>query len=330
MRLVFMGTPAFAVPTLHALLNSEFTVAGVVCQPDRPSGRGKKIQIGPVKALALAKGIPVVQPEKMKDPAFLGKLQAWKPEAIVVAAFGRILPETILDLPPKGCLNVHGSLLPKYRGAAPIQWALIRGETETGITIMLMDKGMDTGPILRQETISIGPDETAEELSRRMARLGGALLVPSLREWLAGTITPYPQEESEATVAPLLKKEDGVIHWDRPADSIANHIRGLTPWPGAFTFFHQERWGIWKSRVADLEAGVSRQGHKHPPVPGEITATNKQGLYVQTGQGQLHIMEIQPENKKRMKVVDYVSGHRIEPGMSFSSVKTGPGDNKKL
>lgn len=330
MRLVFMGTPAFAVPTLHALLNSEFTVAGVVCQPDRPSGRGKKIQIGPVKALAMAKGIPVVQPEKMKDPAFLGKLQTWKPEAIVVAAFGRILPETILDLPPKGCLNVHGSLLPKYRGAAPIQWALIRGETETGITIMLMDKGMDTGPILRQEAISIGPDETAEELSGRMAQLGGALLVPSLREWLAGIITPYPQEESEATLAPLLKKEDGVIQWNRPADSIANHIRGLTPWPGAFTFFHQERWVIWKAKVADLEAGVSHQGHKHLPVPGEITAVDKQGLYVQTGQGQLHIMEIQPENKKRMKIVDYVSGHRLEPGMSFSLVKTGLGDNKTL
>jgi methionyl-tRNA formyltransferase len=321
MRIVFMGTPAFAVPTLQQLLNTEFSVVGVVCQPDRPSGRGKKVQVGPVKALALSQGIPLVQPEKMKDLRFMETLRAWDPDAIVVAAFGRILPKIILNLPPKGCLNVHGSLLPKYRGAAPIPWALIHGETETGITIMLMDEGMDTGAILQQEVIPIGPDETAGELATRMAPIGGALLVSTLRGWDAGTMLSYPQNESEATFAPILKKEDGLIHWDRPARTIANRIRGLSPWPGVYTFLKHERWGIWKVEVVGPVTGIGRTISDNLQVPGTITVVTKQAICVQTGQGHLNLLEIQSENKKRMNVSDYLAGHRVEEGMTFSMTK---------
>ncbi len=327
MRIVFMGTPSFAVPVLTELVNSEFSVVGVVCQPDRPSGRGKKIQVGPVKALALANNIPVVQPEKMKDPTLVEHIRSWDPDAIVVAAFGRILPKMILDLPPKGCLNVHGSLLPKYRGAAPIQWAVIHGEAETGITIMLMDEGMDTGPILQQKVVSIGPNETAGELAPRMAQTGGSLLVSCLREWMAGTITPNPQNESEASFAPILKKEDGLIHWDQPANGIANHVRGVSPWPGAFTFFQGERWGIWKAQPeGKAQPEEKESGNENPnsgvlPAPGRIITVTKYAIGVQTGRGHLHLLEIQPENKRRMPVSEFLTGHRIEPGMSFSMVK---------
>jgi methionyl-tRNA formyltransferase len=323
MRIVFMGTPAFAVPTLQQLLNSEFSVVGVVCQPDRPSGRGKKVQAGPVKSLAISKNIPVVQPEKMKDSKFLEILKTWKPDVIVVAAFGRILPKIILDLPPRGCLNVHGSLLPKYRGAAPIQWAVIRGESKTGITIMLMDQGMDTGAILRQEVVPIGLDETAGELAPRMAQVGGDLLVSTLREWVGGTINPFPQNESEATFAPILKKEDGLVRWEQPAGSIVNRIRGLSPWPGVYTFMQGERWGIWR-----VEVEVSESPRTERPVsdnlqePGTVTAVTKQAIWVQTGQGNLKLLEIQPENKKRMHVSDYLAGHRIAAGMKFSKAKS--------
>jgi methionyl-tRNA formyltransferase len=321
MRIVFMGTPAFAVPTLQQLLNTEFSVVGVVCQPDRPSGRGKKIQVGPVKTLALSQGIPVVQPEKMKDPQFMKTLRAWEPDVIVVAAFGRILPKIILDLPLKGCLNVHGSLLPKYRGAAPIQWAVIHGEVETGITIMCMDEGMDTGRILQQEVIGIGPDETAGELASRMAQVGGTLLLTTLRGWIAGTLTPYPQNESEATLAPILKKEDGLIDWAWPARNIANRIRGLSPWPGGYTFLQHERWGIWKVEVEGHETGFGRTDFDNLQAPGTITAVTKQAIRVQTGQGNLNLVDIQPENKKRMKIADYLAGHRVESGMAFSMAK---------
>lgn len=321
MRIVFMGTPAFAVPTLQQLLDTEFSVAGVVCQPDRPSGRGKKVQMGPVKALALSRNIPVVQPEKMKDPGFIESLRSWKPDVIVVAAFGRILPKIILDLPPKGCLNVHGSLLPKYRGAAPIQWAVIHGETETGITIMCMDEGMDTGAILQQEVMSIGPHEMAGDLASRMALAGGALLLTTLRGWLANTLTPYPQNESEATLAPILKKEDGLIDWNWPARSIANRIRGLSPWPGGYTYLQDVRWGIWKVEVEGIEQDIGPTVSHTRQAPGTISAVTKQAISVHTGQGNLILLDIQPENKKRMKVSDYLAGHRVEAGMTFSMAK---------
>jgi len=198
MRVVFMGTPEFAVPTLQHLVNSECSVVGVVCQPDRPSGRGKKIQCGPVKTFALSQNLPISQPEKMKAPVFLETLRSWNPDVIVVAAFGRILPQVILDLPPKGCLNVHGSLLPKYRGAAPIQWAVIHGERETGVTIMVMDAGLDTGAILTQAVVPISEEDTAGDVAVRMSELGGGLLVSTLTRWMVGTIKAQPQDDTEA------------------------------------------------------------------------------------------------------------------------------------
>ena len=277
--------------------------------------------MGPVKALALSQNIPVVQPDKMKDPEFIETLRAWEPDVIVVAAFGRILPKIILDLPPKGCLNVHGSLLPKYRGAAPIQWAVIHGELETGITIMRMDEGMDTGDIFQQKGIAIGPNETAGELALRMAQVGGALLLTTLRGWVAGTLTPYPQNESEATLAPMLKKEDGLIDWNLPARSIANRIRGLSPWPGGYTFLQDERWGIWRVEVDGSEMDIEPSASGKRQATGTISVVTKKAIQVQTGQGKLIILDIQPENKKRMKVSDYLAGHRVEAGMTFSMAK---------
>src|SRR5262245_57788448 len=204
MRVVFMGTPEFAVPSLEALLKSDDQVVGVVTQPDRPKGRGQQLSLSPVKLIAQREGLPLLQPTKMKDPGFLAELSAWTPDILAVAAFGRILPPVILSLPTRGCVNVHGSLLPKYRGAGPIQWALINGETETGITTMLMDEGMDTGAMLLQSSMAISPDDTAGSLSARLAEIGGRLLVDTLTQLKAGTLTPRPQDHSQATLAPLL------------------------------------------------------------------------------------------------------------------------------
>src|SRR6476661_2925519 len=244
MRIIFMGTPAFAVPSLEALLQSEDTVVGVVTQPDKPKGRGQTMATSPIKQLAEKAGVPILQPLKMKDPAFLDALHAWQPDLIAVTAFGRILPPIILDLPPKGCVNVHGSLLPKYRGAGPIQWAIINGENETGITTMLMDAGMDTGAMLLQERVRIDSEDTAGTLSEKLAKVGGSLLLETIRQLKAGTLTPRPQDDSQATMAPLLDKEMGQIDWSFAAIEIANRVRGLSPWPGAFTHINHERWTI--------------------------------------------------------------------------------------
>ena len=309
MRIVFMGTPEFAVPSLEALLKSEDNVVGIVTQPDRPRGRGQRLSPSPVKVIAQREQIPLLQPTKMKDPAFLAELSSWKPDVIAVAAFGRILPPAILSLPPRGCINVHGSLLPKYRGAGPIQWALINGETETGITTMLMDEGMDTGAMLLQTSIDIAPEDTAGSLSSRLADLGGRLLVETLSQLKAGTLTPRPQDHSQATLAPLLKKEDGVIDWSLPATSIANRIRGLTPWPGAFTFLGADRWTIYRAVAIDEAATLS---------PGQITALTKDGIYVATGSGVLAIHELQAANSRRMPVAQYLTGHPLQTGMPLS------------
>ena len=322
MRVVFMGTPEFAVPTLQHLVNSDYSVVGVVCQPDRPSGRGRKIQFGPVKTFALSQNLSVVQPEKMKGPAFLETLRSWNPDVIVVAAFGRILPEVMLNLPPKGCLNVHGSLLPKYRGAAPIQWAVMNGESETGVTIMVMDAGMDTGPILEQAVMPISGEDTAGDVAIRMAEMGGGLLVSILQKWKAGTIVAQPQNESEATLAPILKKDDGLLDWSQSAQTLANRIRGLSPWPGGYTFVEGERWGIWKIQVEDLEGNSGRPSKNTGMLPGTILSVSKQGIHVQTGQGILHLIDIQPANKKRMAVADYLAGHRIAVGTVLSGAPT--------
>lgn len=307
MRIVFMGTPEFAVPSLTALLHSDHTVVGVVTQPDRPKGRGQELAESPIKQLATRHKIPILQPLKMKDPGLLDSLSSWKPDLIVVAAFGRILPKVILDLPPRHCINVHASLLPKYRGAGPIQWAIIRGERETGITTMLMDEGMDTGAILLQEKIQIAPDDTAGTLSSKLADIGGRLLLDTLTRLHDGTLTPQPQDSSRATMAPLLKKEDGLLDWTLPAVDLANRVRGLSPWPGAYAYFGEERWVIWKAEVLDRSAAVVP--------PGTIMDATKEGLAVATGVGLLHIMEFQPANSRRMSAAQYLAGHTLTPGL---------------
>ena len=309
MRLVFMGTPNFAASSLEAMLRSDDSVVGIVTQPDRPKGRGQILTPSPVKLLAQREQIPLFQPLKMKDPEFLQALAGWKPDLIAVAAFGRILPPAILALPPLGCINVHGSLLPKYRGAGPIQWAIINGETETGITTMLMDEGMDTGAMLLQETIPITPDDTAGTLSPRLAELGGRLLVKTIARLKAGSFVPRTQDSSRATLAPLLKKEDGAIDWVLPATALVNRVRGLSPWPGAYTTVAGgDRWTIWRA--------LALPGHVTKP-PGVIVAITHEAIHVATGEGVLAVMELQPANSRRMAVSQYLAGHPIVVGLQL-------------
>ncbi|WP_447970254.1 methionyl-tRNA formyltransferase [Nitrospira sp. M1] len=315
MRVIFMGTPDFSVPTLATLIDSEYSVVGVVTQPDRPRGRGKTVSPSPVKQLAMTHNVPILQPEKMKHPEFLSALQAWQPDVMVVAAFGRILPKVILDLPPRGCLNVHSSLLPKYRGAGPIQWALINGETETGITTMLMDEGMDTGPILLQETVPIESDDTATELSDRLAQVGGQLLLKTLRVWESNDITPTVQDGTKATMAPMLRKEDGAIAWTQPATTIHNRIRGLSPWPGGYTFCRQDRLSIWKTVPYDDDPEVTTSSEQ----PGTIVSVGKHEILVKAGRGVLGITELQMANRKRMNVSQFLAGYPLTPGMRFTA-----------
>ena len=309
MRLVFMGTPDFASASLEALLRSDDSVVGVVTQPDRPKGRGQIFTPSPVKLLAQRAQIPLLQPLKMKDPEFFHALAGWSPDLIAVAAFGRILPPAILSLPPRGCINVHGSLLPKYRGAGPIQWAIVNGETETGITTMLMDEGMDTGAMLLQEALPITPDDTAGTLSPRLAALGGRLLVETIARLKAGTLVARPQDSSRATLAPLLKKEDGAIDWALPATALANRVRGLSPWPGAhIRMAGGDRWTI--CRALALPGPVTEP-------PGVIVAITNEAIHVATGDGILAVMELQPANSRRMAVSQYLAGHPVAVGVQL-------------
>jgi methionyl-tRNA formyltransferase len=306
MRLIFMGTPEFALPSLNVLHQSGHAILAVVTQPDRPKGRGGHLTPPPAKLMAERFELPVLQPTRMKDPVFLDSLRALKPEMIVVVAFGRILPPEILDLPPRGCVNLHASLLPKYRGAAPIQWAIINGESETGVTTIRMDPGMDTGDILLHERVSILPEDTAGSLSVRLADHGADLLLRTLKEIEAGSIVPAPQDSSAATMAPRIEKEAGEINWARPAVDIVNRIRGLSPWPGAYTFYQDERWRIWKAAFEDPSADRA---------PGTILTTGREGISVATGRGLLEIRELQPENGRRMGVREFLAGHSVETGV---------------
>ena len=308
-----MGTPEFAVPSLEALLQSDDQVVGVVTQPDRPKGRGQEVILSPIKVICVRENLPVLQPLKMKAPEFLDALRAWTPDVIAVTAFGRILPPVILTLPPQGCINVHGSLLPKYRGAAPVQWAVIRGETETGITTMLMDEGMDTGAMLLQEKVVIHPDDTAGTLAPKLAAVGGRLLIETLRQFKAGTLRPQPQDHSLATMAPLLKKEDGLVDWTLPAKDIANRVRGLSPWPGAFTFVNGERWTLWRGAA---------KAESPSKTAGTITKVTKDSIEVATGNGIFQIFEIQPSNSRRMTMAQYLSGHRLSEGTTLQSTSS--------
>ncbi len=305
MRIVFFGTPSFAVPTLDALLESGEEVAAVVTQPDKKKGRSRLLAPPPVKERALEKKIPVLQPLNLKDPLLLEELTRFHPGIIIVVAYGKILPPGILKLPPHGCVNVHASLLPKYRGAAPIQWAIIRGEKRTGITTMLMDEGLDTGDVLLQQELTISDNDTAETLGRHLAGLGASLLLKTMQAIRQGTVEPTPQAGTP-TFAPPLKKEDGRIHWSGTAEEIFNLVRGMYPWPGAYCILGQERLKI--IRVKAL-AGPSGKAGRIEEAAGD--------LIVGTGNGMISILELQAEGKRRMSTRDFLQGRRLKAGDFF-------------
>jgi methionyl-tRNA formyltransferase len=360
-RIVFMGTPQFALPTLQLLIDEyspkktyplpsaplarplerapdqspgqaparspgqagadrgepmDGGVVGVVTQPDRPSGRGHQLQPSPVKMLAQKYGIPVLQMASLRNPEALAELQALQPEVIVVAAFGQILPTSVLGLPPFGCINVHASLLPRWRGAAPVAAAILAGDDITGVTIMKMDAGLDTGPILSQRSLAIAPDDTRESLSARLAQLGAALLQDTLPDWLAGNIEPQPQEEARVTYAPQIKKEQGRINWSEPADDIARKVRAFYPWPGAFTYWQGKPLKILRAAAAteyrqdeDSPSQLHRADRDSDLPPGTVTA-GPSGLAVVTGRGRLELYEVQPSGKRPMSADAFARGAR--------------------
>lgn len=287
-RIVFMGSPDFALPVLAAL-EGNFSVVGVVTQPDRPAGRGRELTPPPVKVLTRELGLPVIQPKNLRQPEALEQLQDWDPEVIVVAAFGQILRPNVLDLPPHGCVNVHASLLPRWRGAAPIQAAILHGDETTGVTIMKMDPGVDTGPILAQEPIPISPTDTAGTLSPKLAQLGADLLVETLPGYLSGDIEPKPQDDSQATYAPMLKKSDGELDFSETAEVLARKVRAYNPWPGTFTFLNQQRLKIHRAHPVDAEAISPGQSTIYQDLPA-----------IGTRSGLLVLDEVQPAGKKPM------------------------------
>jgi len=296
-----MGTAPFALPTLRALAASEKVVA-VVTQPDRPRGRGRKVLPPPVKEHAVDLGLPILQPERVKEQDFIALLEELQPELIIVAAFGQILPPAVLEVPHLGCVNVHPSLLPNYRGAAPINWAIINGETRTGVTTYLMDEGMDTGAILMAQEVEIRRDETAQELGERLAELGGGLLLETIKGLKEGALQPTSQDEKEASYAPILKKEDGLIHWEGEAPQIRNQIRGMIPWPVAFTFLGGKRMKIYGARIGDGKGA-----------PGQIISLDV-GIEVACGKRSLLIEELQIEGGRRMGWKEFARGHRLTLG----------------
>jgi methionyl-tRNA formyltransferase len=303
--IVFMGTPGIAADTLAALLDGPDRVVGVVTQPDRPAGRGQKLAASPVRRVAEARGVPVLAAEKIRTPEFLQFLRDWRPEVIVVVAYGRILPKTILELPPHGCINVHYSLLPKYRGAAPAAWTIINGEREGGVTTMKLVEKMDAGAIYLQEAVALGPDETAGSLQAKLTPVGARLLLETLRGIKEGTLKARDQDESLATPAPMLKKEDGLIDWTRPAIEIERRVRGLDPWPGSFTHVGGKLLKV--HRVMLISAPCNLR-------PGEVVRSDAGGFWIATSSGAIALEEVQLENKKRMPGAEFVKGARIRQG----------------
>lgn len=303
-RLVFMGSPEFALPTLQVLAEAPYLLVGVVTQPDRPAGRGRKLTPPPIKTLALDLGLPVIQPARLKEPAAIAQLQEWAPDLIVVTAYGQILRPAVLDLPQHGCLNVHASLLPRWRGAAPIQAAILHGDPQTGTTIMRMDPGLDTGPILSQRTIAIYPDEDAGSLANRLAELGAKLLAETLPGYLAGEIQPQPQDESQVTYAPMLSKEEGRLNFNQPAESLARRVRAFTPWPGAYTLWQGQPLKILRAHAAHRSAEPTS-----PRNPG--THANHGGLpAIKANPGLLILDEVQPAGKRAMSGEVFLHGAR--------------------
>lgn len=305
MKIVFMGTPDFAVPTLENLIESDHEVIGVITQPDKPKGRGGAVQYPPVKETALANDIPVYQPKKVKDPVFIKTLEEMAPDVIVVVAFGQILSKSILNLPKYGCLNVHASLLPKLRGSAPIQWAIINGEKETGVTAMYMDVGIDTGDMLKKVVIPIEEKETGGSLHDKLAVLGGPLILSVLEELEAGTAVREKQDDSLSSHVKMLDKELGNIKWDMEAVEIERLIRGLNPWPSSYTFLSGKMLKIWAADVIDIDYEAEN---------GKIVDINKEGIVVSTAKGALVIRELQLQGKKRMNVDAFLRGNSLEIG----------------
>jgi methionyl-tRNA formyltransferase len=309
MQLVFMGTPEFAVPTLNALVAAGHRVRAVFTQPDKPAGRGGKLTAPPVKRAATGLGLEIHQPAKIRTPEVFALLQSLAPEAIIIVGYGKIIPQNIIDLPPYGCINLHASLLPKYRGAAPINWAIVRGETVTGVTTMKIDAGLDTGDILLMQETPIAPEEDAATLNPRLAEIGAQLVVETLVALERGAVTPVPQDHDRATLAPILKKEDGQIDWSLPPAGIVNRVRGFVPWPGAFTNFRGELLHVWKARVESEFA---------PPegalLPGTISVAGKR-LFVASGEDTLlELIEVQIEGRKRIQAADFINGAHIKSG----------------
>ena len=307
-----MGTPRFALPSLQILIDRSEHIVAVVTQPDRPAGRGQHIAQPPIKELALKHHLPVLQPVKVRDVQFIAQIKELSPDLIVVVAFGQILPRALLDIPPYGCVNVHASLLPFYRGAAPINWVLINGETETGVTIMLLDEGMDTGDMLRQEKLSIMPTDTVATLHDRLAQSGARLLGEALDQRGSAGWTRLPQDHTKATYAPPLKKEGGLILWQKSAREINNQIRGMNPWPGCFTYFNGKLLKVFAAEIGDQEAKGT---------PGSIIEISESGITMATGTGALILKEILLEGKKRMPVEEFVKGKAVKCGDMFTSNK---------
>jgi len=305
-RIVFLGTPEFAVPHLAALAGSEDQVLLVITQPDRPKGRGRRPSPPPVKVLAEALGLTVWQPESIKTPEVINRIKELTPDLLVVVAFGAILPPDLLQLPRIGPLNVHPSLLPAYRGPAPINWAILNGETETGVTTMFMDRGMDTGPLLLSRRTAIAPDETAGQLHDRLAGLGADLLLETIAGLKAGTVTPRPQPSAGVTLAPFLKKADGLMDWTGSAEELARQVRGLDPWPGAYTTF--------KGKTLKVFGGRPGPGRGRP---GQILTVDQGLLHVAAGQGSLALAELQLEGKRRLSAPEFWRGQRLSQADFF-------------
>jgi methionyl-tRNA formyltransferase len=308
LNLVFMGTPEFSVPSLRRLVEGGHRVPLVISQPDRPRGRGRRTVPTPVKAAAVELNLPVLQPVSVNTPEVLEQISACRPEAVVVIAFGQILKPALLGLPPLGCINVHGSLLPRYRGPAPIAWAIINGENRTGITTMRMDKGLDTGGMLVARAIPIHREDTADTLHDRLAQLGGEALAETLEGLAAGTLTPRPQNHAQATYAPMLKKADGLVDWSKPARVLERFVRGMTSWPGAFTFWGGERIKLLRARPV-VSSSADPPGTVVSRFPGDIV--------VQTGEGGLTILELQMASGKRLPAEVFLQGHPLPPGSRF-------------
>jgi methionyl-tRNA formyltransferase len=312
-KVVFMGTPDFAVPTLQVLIEHH-EVIGVVTQPDRPAGRSRQLQASPVKRLAQAAGIPVFQPEKIRRPEAVAELRQWTPEVYVVAAFGQILPQAVLDIPPHGSINVHASLLPRWRGAAPIQAAIRAGDAETGITVMKMDAGLDTGPMLSQRAVPIMPDETGQSLHDRLAQVGAELLIETLPGYLSGHLIPQPQPEDGITYASQIKKEDGFINWGLDAWAIERLVRAFTPWPGTYTF--------WNGQQLKILSGAANEGAGEP---GRVIETPR-GLAVGAGRGLFYPAQVQLAGRKAMPIQAFAIG---QPGLVGSLLESPPTESDR-